>query len=89
VYIADGGKPLPECVNYSKSLQASTRSFVQGVNPNGAGLTPGMLGYMFWAAERPATRGIGTVPPNSCENGTGAGATALNVPVPLPALRLR
>ena len=89
VYIAEGSKPYPECVNYSKSLQASTRTFVQGVNPNGAGLTPGMLGYMFWAAERPSTRGIGTTPPNTCENGAGAGATALNIPVPIPALRAR
>jgi hypothetical protein len=89
VYIADGGKALPECANYSKSLQSATRSFVRGVTPNGAGLTPGMLGYMFWAAERPSTRGIGTVPPNSCENGAGAGATALNIQVPMPALRVQ
>ena len=89
VYIAEGSKPYPECNNYSKSLQSATRSFVQGVNPNGAGITPGMLGYMFWAAERPSARGVGTAPPNTCENGTGAGATALNVQVPLPALRLR
>lgn len=87
VYIADGGKPLPECVNYPKSLQSATRSFVQGVVPNGAGISPGMLGYMFWAAERPAARGIGTVPPNTCEKGAGAGATALNIPLPIPALR--
>ena len=87
VYIADGGKALPECNNYSKSLQSSTWSFVRGVTPNGAGVTPGMLGYMFWAAERPSTRGIGTVPPNSCEKGAGAGATALNVPIPMTALR--
>ena len=87
LYIASGGKPLPECVNYSKSLQSATRTFVQGVLPNGAGVTPGMLGYMFWAAERPAVRGIGTVPPNTCEGGTGAGATALNVPIPMPPLR--
>jgi hypothetical protein len=89
VYIADGGRALPECVNYSKSLQSATRSFVRGVVPNGAGLTPGMLGYMFWAAERPSTRGIGTVPPNSCENGAGAGATALNIQVPMPMLRVQ
>ena len=49
----------------------------------------GMLGYMFWAAERPSSRGIGTVPPNSCENGVGAGATALGAPIPMPALRAR
>jgi len=87
VYIAAGSKALPECNNYAKSLQAATQDFVRGITPNGAGVTPGMLGYMFWAAERPSTRGIGTVPPNSCENGAGAGATALRVPVPMPALR--
>ena len=86
-YIAEGSKPYPECVNYAKSLQSATRSFVEGVVPNGAGTTAGMLGYMFWAAERPSTRGIGTVPPNTCENGVGAGATALTVPIPMPALR--
>lgn len=89
VYIAGGTKPYPECVNYPKSLQAATQSFVRGVNPNAAGLTPGMLGFMFWAAERPSSRGIATVPPNTCERGTGAGATALNIPVPLAPLRLR
>jgi hypothetical protein len=89
LYVADGGKALNECVNYSKSLQSATRSFVEGVLPNGAGYTAGMLGYMFWAAERPSTRGIGTVPPNTCENGMGAGATALNVPVPMPVLRIQ
>lgn len=87
VYIADGSKVLPECNNYSKSLESSTWSFVKGINPNGAGVSPGMLGYMFWAAERPSTRGIGTVPPYTCEKGAGAGATILNVPIPMPALR--
>jgi len=87
LYVASGGKPLPECVNYAKSLQLLTRTFVQGVLPNGAGGSPGMLGFMFWAAERPSTRGIGTVPPYTCENGIGAGATALGVPIPMPALR--
>ena len=89
LYIAEGTKPYPECVNYVKSLQSATRSFVEGVAPNGAGSTPGMLGYMFWAAERPSTRGVGTVPPNTCENGVGAGATALNVEIPMSALRRR
>jgi hypothetical protein len=46
-----------------------------------------MLGYMFWAAERPSTRGIGTVPPNTCEGGMGAAASAFAVPVPMPPLR--
>jgi len=88
LYVADGGKAIPECVNYNKSLQAATRNFVEGVLPNGAGTTAGMLGFMFWAAERPSTRGIGTVPPNTCEKGMGTGATALNVPIPMPALRV-
>ena len=74
-------------MNYSKSLQSATRSFVQGVLPNGAGTTPGMLGYMFWAAEKPSTRGYGTVPPNTGEGGVGAGATALNIPIPMSVLR--
>ena len=87
IYVADGGKALNECVNYTKSLQSATRAFVESALPNGAGTTAGMLGYMFWAAERPATRGIGTVPPNSCENGVGAGATALGVQIPMPSLR--
>jgi hypothetical protein len=87
-YIADGGKAIPECVNYTKSLQSATRNFVEGVLPKGAGTTAGMLGFMFWAAERPSTRGIGTVPPNGCEGGVGGGAAALNVPIPMPALRV-
>jgi hypothetical protein len=87
LYVAYGSKPLAECVNYSKSLQKATRAFVEGVLPNGVGTTSGMLGYMFWAAERPAVRGIGTVPPNTCEGGMGAGARDLAVPIPMPKLR--
>ncbi|MDZ5443107.1 hypothetical protein U2F26_10240 [Micromonospora sp. 4G57] len=87
VYIAYGGKPLPECVDYATSVQRAAAPYVQTVAPHGAGATAGMLGFMFWAAERPSTRGIGTVPPNTCEGGTGAGASALSVPVPMPALR--
>jgi hypothetical protein len=87
LYIADGGKAIPECTNYARSLQSATRSFVESVRPKGAGYTSGMLGYMFWAAERPSSRGIGTVPPNSCEKGVGTGAIAMTVPVPMPVLR--
>jgi hypothetical protein len=46
-----------------------------------------MLGFMFWAAERPSTRGVTTQPPNSCEGGMGAGATDLAMPLPMPPLR--
>jgi hypothetical protein len=87
LYIAEGSKVLPECVNYANSLQNSTGSWVTTVAPNGAGTTAGVLGYMFWAAERPSTRGVTTQPPNTCEGGVGAGATGHGVPVPMPALR--
>jgi hypothetical protein len=85
IYLAYGGKPLPECVDYATSRAAAP--YVQTVAPNGAGATAGMLGVMFWAAERPSSRGIGTVPPYTCAGGAGAGATALAVPVPMPPLR--
>jgi hypothetical protein len=87
LYIVTGSKPAPECVNFTSSLINSTGGFVQTVAPNGAGTTSGMLGYMFWAAECPATRRICTVPPNSCEGGVGIGATTYGVPIPMPALR--
>jgi hypothetical protein len=87
LYIAEGSKVLPECVDFARSLQNSTGSWVQTVVPNGAGTTAGVLGYMFWAAERPATRGVGTQPPNTCEGGVGAGGAAYGIPVPMGALR--
>jgi hypothetical protein len=87
LYIAEGSKVRPECTNFATSLQNSTGGYVQTVAPNGAGSTPGMLGFMFWAAERPSTRGVTTTPPNTCEGGVGVGATTYNVPIPMPALR--
>lgn len=87
LFIAEGSKVRPECTNFASSLQKSTGTYVQGVAPNGAGTTAGMLGYMFWAAERPSTRGVTTTPPNTCEGGVGAGATAYSIPLPMPALR--
>ncbi|WP_432836415.1 hypothetical protein [Dactylosporangium sp. CA-092794] len=78
LYVAEGSKVRPECNDFAASLQQSTGSFVQST---------GMLGYMFWAAEKPSTRGVGTIPPNTCEGGVGAGATAYQIPIPLPALR--
>ena len=86
LYIAEGSKVLPECTNFSRSLQSSTGSYVQTVAPK-VGTTPGMLGYMFWAAEKPSARGVTTTPPNTCEGGVGAGAVAYNIPIPMPALR--
>ncbi|MEV8516070.1 hypothetical protein [Dactylosporangium sp. NPDC051484] len=78
LYIAEGSKVRPECTDFANSVQRSTGAFVQST---------GMLGFMFWAAELPSTRGVSTAPPNSCEGGVGAGATAHQIPIPLPALR--
>jgi hypothetical protein len=87
LYVALGGRPLPECIDYAASLQAATAPFVQTAASRIEGTTNGMLGFMFWAAERPAVRGIGTVPPNTCEGGMGVARATLDVPVPMPALR--
>lgn len=86
LYIAEGSKVRPECVDFSRSLQRSTGTFAQTVAPK-VGTTRGMLGYMFWAAERPSARGMTTTPPNTCEHGVGGGATAYDVPIPMPPLR--
>jgi len=82
-----GSKPIAECNNFNNSLQKTTASYVQSVQPNGAGTSSGMLGYMFWAAECSGTRSVCTTPPNSCEGGVGAGATYFNILIPMPALR--
>jgi hypothetical protein len=87
LFIAEGSKVRPECTNYAQSVQSAASTWVQTAAPAGAGTTAGLLGYMFWAAEKPSTRGVTTSPPNTCEGGVGAGATALAVPVPMPALR--
>ncbi|MBR7829441.1 hypothetical protein KDK95_24255 [Actinospica sp. MGRD01-02] len=87
VYVAGQSQVLPECTTFASSLQDSTSGWVQSVAPAGAGSTDGMLGYMFWAAGAPSSRGQTTFPPNSCEGGVGVGATSLSVPVPMPALR--
>ena len=86
LYIVTGTRAAPECTNFSASLQNATGGYVQSVAPK-VGSTPGMLGYMFWAAERPSTRRITTAPPNSCEGGVGVGASVYNVAAPMPALR--
>ncbi|MEJ2483556.1 MAG: hypothetical protein P8049_10715 [Gemmatimonadota bacterium] len=89
LYIVTGRKPAPECVDFASSLQDGTGEFVQRVvpNPDGPQSAPGMLGFMFWAAELPSPRRISTAPPNSCEGGVGVGATEFDIPVPMPPLR--
>jgi hypothetical protein len=87
LYIVTSNRVCPECNSFSSSLISSTGNYVQSVVPNGAGNTSGMLGYMFWAAECPATRRVCTTPPNTCEGGVGVGAQTYNVPIPMPPLR--
>ncbi|HEX8896389.1 MAG TPA: hypothetical protein VF783_23925 [Terriglobales bacterium] len=87
IYLVTGKNPAPECTNFSASLEDSTGSFVQTVAPNGAGITSGMLGYMFWAAECQGTRSVCTTPPNTCQGGVGVGAKTYNIPIPMPPLR--
>jgi hypothetical protein len=86
LYIVTGQNPCPECTNFGASLISSTGNYVQNVATK-VGTTNGMLGYMFWAAECPSTRRICTTPPNTCENGVGAGAHTYNVPIPMQSLR--
>ena len=87
VYIAGTSRIAPECNNFSASLESSTGSFVQNVAPSGAGTTPGMLGYMFWAAGQPSSHGTNTFPPKTCLGGVGTGSSTYSVPIPMPALR--
>jgi hypothetical protein len=87
LFIAGLSKIEPECTSFATSLEQSTGGFVQSVAPAGSGTTPGMLGYMFWAAERPSLRGTTTTPPNTCQGGVGAGATAYGISIPMTALR--
>jgi hypothetical protein len=84
----NGNQAIPECIDFYNSLQYETRDFVQNVAPNGAGVTPGMLGWMFWAAGCPSTRNTCTTPPDpTCEGGMGVASAFFDIPVPMPALR--
>ncbi len=87
LYIAEGHQVRPECTSFASSVQSATGSWVQSVAPAGAGTTPGMLGYMFWAAEMPSTGGVTTDPPNTCQGGVGVGSSTFAIPTPMPALR--
>ena len=87
LYVAEGSRVRPECNDFATSLQKATASFVRTVTPVGAGVTNGMLGFMFWAAEKPSTRGVGTQPPNTCEGGIGVGAATFAIAMPMPPLR--
>lgn len=88
LWLTDGRKPNPNCVGFADSSQLAKAAYVQTVEPNGAGVTPGFLGYMFWAAECPSSRNVCTTPPNGCEGGLGVGAVHFDVqPLYFDALR--
>jgi len=89
LWLTDGRTANDNCANLEASSQLAKSNYVQTVQPNGAGTTNGLLGYMFWAAECPSTRNVCTTPPNSCEGGMGAGATHFNIPIPLDFSSLR
>jgi hypothetical protein len=87
LYIATPRDVSPECRDFRHSLERATGSFVQTVEPRGAGKTEGMLGYMFWAAECSGSKSVCTTPPNTCEGGVGMGAKVYDIPLPMPPLR--
>jgi hypothetical protein len=77
----------PNCATFSSSDQKAAANFVETIPPKGAGTTPGMLGFMFWAA---GCQGQGTgctFPPTTCEGGIGVAATTFSIPIPMPTLR--
>ena len=88
LWLTDGRQPNPNCDDFTSSSQLEKAEYVQTVQPNGAGTTPGFLGYMFWAAGRPSTRNVSTIPPDpTCEYGMGVGATHFDIPIPIGELR--
>jgi len=82
-----GNNPIPNCTNFSASDQNNAATFVQTVQPSGAGTTSGMLGYMFWGGGCQGNGTVCTYPPNTCQGGVGVGASTFNIPTPGNALR--
>ena len=81
------------CLNFAASEQKAYADYVQRVMPNATafpagGFTPGMLGYMFWAAGTPSAR-RSYVPTTDCAGGMGAAAETFRITVPMPPLRQR
>jgi hypothetical protein len=83
---------IANCLNFDSSEQKADANYIQKVLPNqlafpsASGSTPGMLGYMFWAAGKPSAR-KGYVGTTDCTGGMGKAADAFSVPIPMPALR--
>jgi hypothetical protein len=83
LWLTDSRRANDNCIDFSASSQLEKADYVQKVQPNGAGITHGLLGYMFWAAECPSSRNVCTTPPNTCEGGMGEAAAHFEIPVPL------
>jgi hypothetical protein len=79
-----GTKASPECIDFYSSIQYSNKDFVRQIKSPITGATPGMLGYMFWAAECPSTRQLCAT---DCTGGIGEGSGFFDIPVPMPMLR--
>ena len=83
---------IANCLNFDSSEQKADANYVQRVLPNqtafpaGSGFTPGMLGYMFWAAGKPSAR-RGYAGTTDCTGGMGCAAEAFSIPNPMPPLR--
>ena len=83
---------IANCLNFGASEQKADADYVQRVLPNAAAFpttadySPGMLGYMFWAAGTPSARRA-YVPTTNCSGGMGVAASTFGIPVPMQPLR--
>lgn len=79
-----GTQQVPECNNFDTSIQKMNKDYVTRIMSNDIRFTPGMLGYMFWAAECNSTRQACTT---DCTQGIGRGSTVFNISYPMQPLR--
>jgi hypothetical protein len=83
-----GNNAIPNCIGpFSSSDQETAFNFVSTIPPSGAGTSSGMLGYMFWGGGCQGNGTVCTYPPDTCQAGTGTGATTFNIPLGTFALR--
>lgn len=83
-----GNSAIPNCIGpFSSSYQETAYSFVSTISPAGAGVSSGMLGYMFWGGGCQGNGTVCTYPPDTCQVGVGGGATSFNIPTGTFALR--
>ena len=83
-----GNSPSPNCIGpFSSSDQETAYNFVSTIPASGAGTSSGMLGYMFWGGGCQGNGTVCTYPPDTCEVGTGGGASTFQIPTGTFALR--